>query len=152
MAKNSDWDLDFRDGLAGESKVRDLLSLDTIEVKTDRRWHETGNVYIETECYYVTDDAVKLSGLSVTQASHWAFVLEDSVMIIPTDKLKIMVSEFGTPITCDIEPNTSRGYLIKPSHMIEYLRHLKKMEEYAWDEHLAETWVDPNEMEDFVQG
>ena len=49
--KDSNWDLDFRAGLAGESKVADLLSLDTLEVKTDRRWHQTGNIYIETECW-----------------------------------------------------------------------------------------------------
>ena len=50
--KDSNWDLDLRAGLSGESKVADLLSLDTVEVKTDRRWWETGNVYIETECWY----------------------------------------------------------------------------------------------------
>lgn len=150
MTKNSNWDLDYRDGLAGESKVRDLLSLETVEVKTDRRWKETGNIYIETECYYVNDDEVQWSGLSVTKATHWAFVLEESVLIVPTDKLKAMVYEFGSYITCDIEPNTSRGYLLKPTHMLEYLRHVSAREEQAVQDDLAETWVDPNEMEDII--
>lgn len=121
--KNSDWDLDLRDGLAGESKVADLLSSDTIEVKTDRRWHETGNIYIETRCYYVATNEWKDSGLSITKATHWAFVLEDSVLIVPTDKLKKIVKRFGWKSDCKIPPNFSYGYLIKPSHILECMRY-----------------------------
>ncbi len=45
--KNSNWDLDLRDGELGESKLADLLRMDTVEVKTDRRWIETGNLFIK---------------------------------------------------------------------------------------------------------
>ncbi len=34
--KNSNWDLDLRDGELGESKLADLLRMDTVEVKTDK--------------------------------------------------------------------------------------------------------------------
>ena len=120
--KNSSWDLDFRDGLAGESKVADLLHLDTVEVKTDRRWVETGNLYIETECYYQNEDAWKPSGIRVSEATHWGFVLEDSVLIVPLHRLKEIIWESGRPITCNIPPNPSRGYLITPGALMEHVR------------------------------
>tara|TARA_R110000868_G_scaffold241295_4_gene495884 strand:+ start:171 stop:596 length:426 start_codon:yes stop_codon:yes gene_type:complete len=120
--KDSNWDLDYRDGLAGESKLADLLSLDTLEVKTDRRWIETGNIYIETECWYQNSQSWEPSGLRVTKATHWAYVLEDTVIIVPTYRLKEIVWERAKPITCDIPPNPSRGYLITPGALLEYVR------------------------------
>jgi hypothetical protein len=120
--KDSNWDLDYRAGLEGESKVADLLHMDTIEVKTDKRWVETGNLYIETECWYVNDDAWKPSGIRVSQATHWAFVLEDSVLIVPLHRLKEIIWESGRPITCNIPPNPSRGYLITPGALMEHVR------------------------------
>ena len=126
---NSDWDLDLRDGLAGEDKVASLLSIDTIEVKTDRRWKETGNVYIETECYYVASQSWKPSGIMVSKATHWALVLEEMVVIIPTDVLRKTALEWGQAITCDIEPNPSKGYLVKPYQVIEWYKWKKQAEE-----------------------
>jgi hypothetical protein len=126
--KDSNWDLDLRDGLAGESKVADLLSLDTLEVKTDRRWHETGNIYIETECWIQTSQSWEASGLRVTKATHWAYVLEDCVIIIPTYRLKEVIWERGKPINCNIPPNPSRGYLITPGALLEYAREAHNFE------------------------
>lgn len=126
--KNSSWDLDYRDGVAGESKVADLLHIDTVEVKTDRRWIETGNIYIETECYYVNDDAWKPSGINVSKATHWGFVLEDSVVIVPTYRLKESLPDIGKPITCNIQPNPSKGYLITPGGLLECIRRLHNIE------------------------
>jgi hypothetical protein len=120
--KDSNWDLDLRAGLSGESKVADLLSLDTVEVKTDRRWWETGNVYIETECWYQSSQSWEPSGIRVTQATHWAFVLEDTVLIVPTVRLKEIVWSSGRPITCNIPPNPSRGYLITPVALLGFIR------------------------------
>jgi len=120
--KDSNWDLDLRDGLAGESKIADLLSLDTVEVKTDRRWYQTGNVYIETECWYQSSQTWEPSGIRVSKATHWAFVLEDTVLIVPLGRLIEVVWNEGRPIECNIPPNPSRGYLIKPNVMLESLR------------------------------
>jgi hypothetical protein len=120
--KDSNWDLDLRAGLAGESKVADLLSLDTLEVKTDRRWHETGNIYIETECWIQASQSWEPSGLRTTKATHCAYVLEDCVVIVPTYRLKEAVWENARPITCDIQPNPSKGYLITPGGLLEYVR------------------------------
>ena len=120
--KDSNWDLDYRAGLEGESRVADLLHIDTVEVKTDKRWVETGNLYIETECYYQNEDVWKPSGIRVSQATHWGFVLEDSVLIVPLHRLKEIVWESGRPITCNIPPNPSRGYLITPGALMEHVR------------------------------
>lgn len=133
--KNSSWDLDLRDGEQGESRVADLLSLDTVEVKTDRRWHDTGNIYIETECWYVAEDAWKPSGIRVSEATHWAFVLEDSVLIVPLHRLKEAVWEVGRPITCNIPPNPSRGYLITPAVLLEHIKNARTNEIEAHNEH-----------------
>lgn len=144
--KDSNWDLDLRDGLTGESKVADLLGMDTVEVKTDRRWVETGNVYIETWCYYKSSDSWEQSGISVSKATHWAFVLEDTVLIIPLYRLREAVGRVGRPITCNIPPNPSRGYLLNVSSLIELVRQTRQDEIKAVDE--FENWSDPAEWED----
>ena len=120
--KDSNWDIDLRDGQAGESMVADLLSLDTVEVKTDRRWWETGNVYIETECWYQSSQSWEPSGIRVTKATHWALVLEDTVLIVPTARLRESVWSSGRPITCNIPPNPSRGYLMTPAALLDFIR------------------------------
>jgi hypothetical protein len=144
--KDSNWDLDLRAGLTGESRVADLLSLDTVEVKTDRRWRQTSNLYIETECYYKTDNAWKPSGIRVSKATHWAFVLEDTVLIVPLFRLMEAVYELGRSITCNIPPNPSRGYLITPAVLLEHIRTAREKEVLAHDAY--ESWSDPAEWED----
>jgi len=148
--KDSNWDLDLRDGLVGESKVADLLSLDTVEVKTDRRWHGTGNLYIEVSCYYKSSDSWQDSGMAVSKASHWAFVLEDSVLIVPLYRLKEAVYELGRPITANIPPNPSRGYLITPAQLLEHIRQRRTDEEKAIEQLSEHIWSDPMEWEDRV--
>lgn len=131
--KDSNWDLDYRDGILGEKRIADLLSLDTVEVKTDRRWKDTGNLFIETECYYQTTDTWEKSGISVSKATHWAFVLEDSVLIVPTFRLREAIHEHRRPITCNIPPNPSRGALITVGTLIEHIRTAKEKETAAHD-------------------
>jgi hypothetical protein len=143
--KDSNWDLDYRDGILGERKIADLLSMDTIEVKTDRRWKYTGNLYIETECYYQKTDTWEKSGISISKATHWAFVLEDSVLIVPTFRLREAIHDHPRPITCNIPPNPSRGTLITAGTLIEHIRTAKEKEIAAHDSY--EAWSDPAEWE-----
>lgn len=143
--KDSNWDLDYRDGILGEKKIADLLSMDTVEVKTDRRWKYTGNLYIETECYYKTTDTWEKSGIMVSKATHWAFVLEDSVLIVPTYRLREAIYDNPRPITCNIPPNPSRGTLITAGALIEHIRAAKEKEIAAHDSY--EAWSDPAEWE-----
>ena len=117
--KNSNFDLDFSYGSEGEKLVKELLTGGlTVEVKRDRKWHSTNNLYIEVECWYMTKQAWEPSGLSVTTAAYWAFVLEQSTLIVPTDVLRRTVQEKGRQITCDIPPNKSKGYLITAEDLL----------------------------------
>lgn len=116
----SDFDLDFRYGLEGEQLVNELLTNGkTVEVKRDRRWIETGNIYVEHECWYNSSQTWEKSGLSVSKAAYWAFVLEQSVIIVPSFHVDWACRIYGKPITCNIEPNNSRGFLIRPEHLLE---------------------------------
>ena len=133
--RNSNWDLDLRAGELGESHVADLLSIDTVEVKTDRRWQETGNIYIETECFYQESQEWKPSGIRVSEATHWAFLLEDSLFIVPLHRLKEAVWEVGRPTTCNIPPNPSRGYLVTPAQILEHIKQARANEIAAHNEH-----------------
>lgn len=117
---NSDFDIDLKFGQQGEATVSNILTIETVEVKRDKRWKHTGNLYIETECWYNTAQAWKASGLKVSKATHYAFVLENMVVIVTTEDLKTVVRRSGRAIECKIEPNPSRGYLIKLSHIIEH--------------------------------
>jgi hypothetical protein len=119
-SSKSDWDLDLRYGQDGEESVRRLLTIDTVEVKRDRRWKETGNLYIETSCYYVNDEAFKPSGVSVSKATHFAFVIEDLTILVSKSDLINTVKEYGRNISCKIEPNVSFGYLITIDSLLKW--------------------------------
>jgi hypothetical protein len=119
-SSKSDWDLDLRYGQDGEESVRRLLTIDTVEVKRDRRWKETGNLYIETSCYYVNDGAFKPSGVSVSKATHFAFVIEDLTILVSKSDLINTVKEYGRNISCKIEPNVSFGYLITIDSLLKW--------------------------------
>lgn len=126
MATLSSFDLDFGYGRQGETLVEELLTGGkTVEVKRDRRWVETGNLYIETGCYFTKIDDWAPSGLFVTEAAYWAFVIQDSIFIVPTETLKEVVAKYGRRITCKIEPNISNGYLIKVEDLINGTREHK---------------------------
>jgi hypothetical protein len=127
MSKLSDFDLDLSVGQAGEKLVEGLLTGNkTIEVKTDLRWRETNNLYIETECWSHNNNCWYPSGLSATKAEYWAFVLEGTVLIVPINVLRIATNTYGSPITCDIEPNPSKGYLIQPNFLLWVAKELSK--------------------------
>jgi hypothetical protein len=123
MTTLSSFDLDFRYGYAGEQLVEELLTNGkTVEVKRDRRWHETGNLYIEVECWYNSTQSWQASGIAVTEADYWAFVLEESVLMIPTINVIQAINQYGRQITCEIPPNKSRGFLITVNDLLEVMR------------------------------
>lgn len=122
----SEFDLDLEFGQDGENLVQDLLTGGkTIEVKRDRKWKDTHNVYIETSCYFISKGGWAPSGLSVTKAAYWAFVLEDAVLIIPTDALKYAVEKYGDEISCEIPPNKSKGYLLTVIQLLKAVKEYK---------------------------
>jgi hypothetical protein len=123
MSTLSSFDLDFRYGYAGEQLVEELLTNGkTVEVKRDRRWHETGNLYIEFDCWFNSTQSWQPSGISVTKADYWAFVLEESVLMIPTINLIQAVEQYGRVVNCEIPPNKSRGFLITVNDLLAVMR------------------------------
>ena len=127
MSKLSDFDLDLSVGHEGEALVNELLTGGkTIEVKTDLKWKNTGNLYIETVCWSHNNSEWYPSGLYATKAEYWAFVLEGATIIVPIAALRHAVTIFGRPITCNIEPNPSKGYLIKPEQIFQAVKELSR--------------------------
>lgn len=123
---NSDFDLDFAYGYEGETLVEELLTNGkTVEVKRDRRWKDTNNLFIEVQCWYNKTQSWELSGLSVTKADYWAFVLESGVLIVATNDVDFAINTAGRPITCDIEPNKSRGYLVTVNDLLNAMKLIK---------------------------
>jgi hypothetical protein len=122
MTTLSSFDLDFRYGYAGEQLVEELLTNGkTVEVKRDRRWHETGNLYIEVQCWYNSTQSWQASGIAVTEADYWAFVLEENVLMIPTVNVIQAINKYGRQITCEIPPNKSRGFLITVNDLLSVM-------------------------------
>jgi len=119
----SDFDLDFAYGHEGEQLVRELLTGGlTVEVKRDRRWVETGNIYIETAFYSRSTYNWIESGVMKTKADRWAFVLENLVIIATIDDVKKAIDKYGRPISNEREPNPSKGFLIKVEDLMAVQR------------------------------
>lgn len=120
--KRSDFDLDLRYGQEGESYIKSLLNIETVEVKRDKRWKNTGNLYIEVWCWSENNQGWYPSGLQTSTATHWAFVLEEMAVIVPVAQLLQAVEKYGHKIECSIPPNYSKGYLIKVTDLLAVAR------------------------------
>jgi len=120
MGNKSDWDLDLRFGQEGEVAANSLLTapIETVEVKRDRRWKDTGNLYIETECWSDVPAFWYPSGITVSKATHWSFVLEDILITVPTDKIKLAVKTYGMPKEMNRPEYSTRGYLITVDNLL----------------------------------
>ncbi len=121
----SDWDIDFRFGQQGEVIVNHLLTapIETVEVKRDRRWKETGNLYIETECWSDVLGCWYASGISTTKASHWSFILEDSVLTVPTDRVRMAIAVYGIKREMNRPEYSTKGYTITDSELLKVSSH-----------------------------
>lgn len=122
--KLSDWDIQYEKGMVGENLVKEIM--ETIEVKTDYRWQDTKNIYIETSCYSKMTEQYEPSGLSISKAKYYTFVLPNArdemlVISVPSDLLKLIVKEHGKTIECNWSPNRSKGYLIRLSDIIVFM-------------------------------
>lgn len=80
------WLMPFEDDVAWGGEAERLfgevllLPFESVEVKRDGRAHETGNLFIEAE----QGSPWRPSGLSVTKARLWVFVLASGTMIVET--------------------------------------------------------------------
>lgn len=92
------WDLDLAYGKQGELQVGDFLNWlargnGRIEVKRKRRLDF--ELFIETECDKGRGGIYQPSGIYVTRADAWAFVIGDTgvTLIIPTALLKRAIQQ-----------------------------------------------------------
>lgn len=114
MIHNNDFKYDLEFGvLNGETWFHELVTNKKVEVKSDRRTVETGNVYIE---YWSRG---KPSGIATTQADYYVYkIAEDTAFIISTEQLKKRLKQLVEDCKArkDVkggDNNTSFGILCK---------------------------------------
>ena len=116
------FDVDFTRGRVGEDLVETFLADlagNKVEVKTDYRIGETGNVYVETWQYKQPDALDKYqSGINVSQAEYYCFgsPTGEGFVMIKTESLKRFLRENETretrqPIISN-KTNASIGRLV----------------------------------------
>lgn len=113
MEFNSDFRFDLEFGkIDGESWFHKLVTDKKIEVKSDRKTEETGNIYIEYE------SRGKPSGIKTTQADYWVYkVSNQKAIIIGVQELKDKLNDLvkngkGRMGVKGGDNNTSLGCLI----------------------------------------
>lgn len=122
---NPHFDLDLKTGEQGEAVVRAGLT-GLVEVKTDRRAHDTGNLYIEVWQFSKADRSDKRpSGLSTTKADWWITTTPqgNGFIAIKTEDLKALIRsgnyrQTAQPITSE-HTNGSEGYLVPVADIIK---------------------------------
>jgi hypothetical protein len=123
--KNSDFDLDYRNGKRGEDLVAHALEIETVEVKRDLMWFKTGNLYIETQCWNNTQDQLIPSGIKVTKSQWWFWVLGNTIIAVPTKQLKELLNKLHSDgklreVANRYPPNPSFGVLIRVWDLLEF--------------------------------
>lgn len=110
----SKFDLDLFCGQVAENELETLLQ--TVEVKTDSKAAQTGNLAVEYFC------RGRPSGIETTKAKHWAFILngahkKEIIIIIETDRLKRLVR--GCRSVSGGDNNVARMYLLPISDVFK---------------------------------
>ena len=114
MQYNSDFRFDLLIGNEIEGELGVILNYKRIEVKSDRRAHRTGNVFVE----YASRG--KPSGLATTQADYYCFEVKETFVLISVIKLKLICRKYfktERDITGGDE-NTSKGILLPVLDML----------------------------------
>lgn len=88
------FDIDKAMGDQGElfiSEIVDGWNNKSVEVKTDERASQTGNLYFEYECCY--SGAWRKTGIAASEAMYWAQVIghRSCAIVVPTERLRDLV-------------------------------------------------------------
>lgn len=98
-----------------------------VEVKADRLWKKTSNLFIEKE------SRGKPSGIEVSTAKYWVFFLDvegrnNQIFIgIPLDLLKKFV--IGYPLKRGGDNYTSIGYIVPAKDLVDFYIQIKQFGE-----------------------
>jgi len=82
MKHNSDFKFDLDIGVEAEGEFGAIVNNKRVEVKYDRKAHETGNVYIE----YMYKD--RPSGISHTESDVYCYKIKDTFVLMGTNSIK----------------------------------------------------------------
>lgn len=120
-----DWDLDFSYGKEGEERAEAIIQgmiSGTTEVKRDRKFHNTGNIYVEYEC--LRADGWSQSGIRTSQADNWTFILGNSniAISVQTEDLKLLFDYYYgiLPRVCPNGSHPTKGVAIPVEAIIHY--------------------------------
>lgn len=121
------FDIDFQRGLIGEKLVGtflESLSGSRIEVKTDHRVLETGNVFVETHQQVFGQDW-KPSGINVSQSEFYCFAgpAGNGFITIRTSDLKQLAgaSPRANVNSRSTETSAARGRLVRVADILEVI-------------------------------
>lgn len=106
--KQRGWDIDLPIGEYGENKLVNILQGGKIECKFDIMALETGNLFVEYESWG------KPSGIVTTEASHWAFILDniETIIIIEIKRLKEIARRHWDNKVSGGDEGKSKGVLV----------------------------------------
>lgn len=125
--RNYSFDLTYQLGLHAERIVDVFFTGDVvnIEVKRDMRWLDTGNVFIETHCFYRESGKYEESGILVTSATHWVFVMGLAKLTIPADVILTLIKRPESKrVHNNNGSNPSWGNLLNVASTLKYLQEL----------------------------
>lgn len=123
MIHSNDFKYDLKVGQQFENELEDVLNNKKLEVKTDFRALETGNIFVEYQ------SRGKPSGLQTSQSDYYVFILsKDYFIFISTDVLKGVLREVYNErgYVMGGDSNTSHGVLVPVKRLIELVRPLTK--------------------------
>ena len=112
MEFNSDFKHDLKVGQVKEQELAHILNNKTIEVKYDKQAHITGNVFVEYE------SRNKPSGISITEADYYCFVIVENLHLIKTELLKEKLKKYWKNQILGGDSNTSKGILLPVNELI----------------------------------
>ena len=123
------FDIDYRRGLIGEDLVNTFLvdlAGSLIEVKTDYRAHETGNVYVETHQYPRNNPEQAIpSGINISQANWYVFASPHQTGFIAIPKQHLLRLAFNAPraeiAAKNINSNQTRGRLVAIQDILDVI-------------------------------
>lgn len=115
------WDFNLVEGQMAESALAQIAN--SVEVKRDFRWKETGRVFIETGAIG-PDGRERDAGLVKSEASHVVFVLDDDggcglAMLFERVKLLELAIRLGTKVR---GPERSVGYVVPLEALLSAFR------------------------------
>lgn len=118
-----DFDIANAVGTQGELLVGDLrrsLRDGAVEVKTDTRFVETGNIYVETACQYPSRGWQPSGIANPDTCSTWVYVLRDTgvAVVFDRDVLRgLAQSQLARPSRCQVDHHSTQGVLLPLSQV-----------------------------------